>query len=82
MSGVQAPAKRKRRPRKIDLPLETLIEAEAESIRQERSLSWIFQWAWKLARKEIRRASENRAGGARGRTPVGGDAGPGGDVSG
>ena len=32
----------------------TLKEIVAEATRQDRSLSWIVQKAWKVARKEIR----------------------------
>ena len=34
-------------------PEEMLQEIKAEAVRQDRSLSWIIQRAWMLARKEI-----------------------------
>jgi uncharacterized small protein (TIGR04563 family) len=36
-------------------PDEMLREIKSESIRQDRSLSWIVQQAWRLARAEVRR---------------------------
>ena len=36
-------------------PAEMLAELQAESKRQDRSISWLIQQAWKLARKELRR---------------------------
>jgi uncharacterized small protein (TIGR04563 family) len=36
-------------------PDEMLREIKNESIRQDRSLSWIVQQAWRLARAEVRR---------------------------
>ena len=32
-----------------------LSETQREAIRQDRSISWIIQAAWKIAREEIRR---------------------------
>jgi len=32
-----------------------LAETQREAIRQDRSISWIIQAAWKIAREEIRR---------------------------
>jgi len=32
-----------------------LAETQREGIRQDRSISWIIQAAWKLAREEVRR---------------------------
>ena len=34
-------------------PQSVLREAEAEARRQERSISWILQAAWKIARRRI-----------------------------
>jgi uncharacterized small protein (TIGR04563 family) len=44
-------------------PDEVLREIKGESIRQDRSLSWIVQQAWRLARAEVRKlpAPEQRA---------------------
>jgi uncharacterized small protein (TIGR04563 family) len=33
----------------------TLDETQKEAIRQDRSISWIIQAAWRIAREEIRR---------------------------
>jgi len=43
--------------RKVSLDLESasLREMKSEAKRQHRSLSWIVQAAWKLARKEIQK---------------------------
>jgi uncharacterized small protein (TIGR04563 family) len=32
-----------------------LTETQREAIRQDRSISWIIQAAWRLAREEVRR---------------------------
>ena len=32
-----------------------LAETQKEAIRQDRSVSWIIQAAWKIAREEVRR---------------------------
>ncbi|MEZ4271122.1 MAG: TIGR04563 family protein [Myxococcota bacterium] len=34
-------------------PAEMLAELQGESKRQDRSLSWLIQQAWKLSRKEL-----------------------------
>ena len=34
-------------------PADMLSELQAEAKRQDRSLSWLIQQAWKLARKEL-----------------------------
>lgn len=42
-----------------------LTETQAEAIRQDRSISWIIQAAWRIAREEVRRLpdySGQRAG--------------------
>ena len=44
-----------------------LAETQKEALRQDRSVSWIIQAAWRLARDEIRRMP-GRAGGRRGQT--------------
>lgn len=35
------------------LPEEMLEDAKAEAMRQDRSISWILQTAWRIARPEI-----------------------------
>lgn len=44
-------------PRKVSvyLPDEILHEIQEEAKRQERSLSWIVQKAWRVSRDEIRK---------------------------
>ena len=39
--------------RDLDEELEAHLEMEIEANRQDRSLSWIVQKAWKIAREEI-----------------------------
>ncbi len=41
-----------------------LAETQKEALRQDRSVSWIIQAAWRLARDEIRRMPGALAGGA------------------
>ncbi len=43
------------RKQSLYFPEEMLAEIQREANRQDRSLSWIVQQAWKLARTEIRR---------------------------
>ena len=40
-----------------------LAETQKEALRQDRSVSWIIQAAWRLAREEIRRMPGALAGG-------------------
>lgn len=42
-----------KRKQSLYFPEEMLLEIKAEAERQDRSLSWIVQKAWKLARTEI-----------------------------
>ena len=37
------------------VPEDMLEETKAEAIRQDRSISWIMQTAWRLAREEMSR---------------------------
>lgn len=46
-------AKSDKRKQSLYFPEDMLQEITAEAARQDRSLSWIVQKAWKLARKEI-----------------------------
>ena len=50
LSGMAISDKRKQ---SLYFPEEMLKEIGAEATRQDRSLSWIVQKAWKTARKEI-----------------------------
>ena len=43
------------RKQSLYFPEEMLLEIQREALRQDRSLSWIVQQAWKLARLDIRR---------------------------
>jgi uncharacterized small protein (TIGR04563 family) len=52
-----------KRKQSLYFPEDMLKEIQAEAARQDRSLSWIVQKAWKIARKEIRKyPSINDAG--------------------
>jgi len=42
-----------KRKQSLYFPEDMLQEITAEAARQDRSLSWIVQKAWKIARKEI-----------------------------
>ena len=42
-----------KRKQSLYFPEEMLKEIQAEAMRQDRSLSWIVQKAWKTARKEL-----------------------------
>ncbi len=42
-----------KRKQSLYFPEEMLKEIGAEAVRQDRSLSWIVQKAWKIARKDI-----------------------------
>ena len=42
-----------KRKQSLYFPEEMLKEIQAEATRQDRSLSWIVQKAWKTARKEL-----------------------------
>jgi uncharacterized small protein (TIGR04563 family) len=44
-----------KRKQSLYFPEEMLNEIVAEAARQDRSLSWIVQKAWKIARKEIKK---------------------------
>ena len=52
-SADAMPAPENRRKQSLYFPEEMLREIEAESARQDRSLSWIVQRAWKAGRKAI-----------------------------
>jgi uncharacterized small protein (TIGR04563 family) len=44
-----------KRKQSLYFPEEMLKEIQAEANRQDRSLSWIVQKAWKIAKSEIRK---------------------------
>jgi uncharacterized small protein (TIGR04563 family) len=52
MDGVTVTDKRKQ---SLYFPEDMLSEIQAEARRQDRSLSWIVQQAWRLAKEEIAR---------------------------
>lgn len=41
--------------RSFYLPQDTIDEIAKEAVRQDRSLSWVVQQAWKLARERIQK---------------------------
>ena len=45
-----------KRKQTLYFPEEMLQEIEREAARQDRSMSWIIQKAWRLARGDIKRA--------------------------
>jgi uncharacterized small protein (TIGR04563 family) len=44
-----------KRKQSLYFPEEMLVEIQQEAARQDRSLSWIVQKAWQIARKEIQK---------------------------
>ena len=44
-----------KRKQSLYFPEEMLVEIQKEAARQDRSLSWIVQKAWQIARKEIQK---------------------------
>ncbi len=44
-----------KRKQSLYFPEDMLKEIQAEAARQDRSLSWIVQMAWKIARGEIQK---------------------------
>jgi len=44
-----------KRKQSLYFPAEMLAEIQAEASRQDRSLSWIVQKAWKIARADLMR---------------------------
>ena len=42
-----------KRKQSLYFPEEVLVEIQQEAIRQDRSLSWVVQQAWKLARERM-----------------------------
>ncbi len=51
--GAHEPAASDKRKQSLYFPEEMLKEIQEEAARQDRSLSWIVQKAWKIARKDI-----------------------------
>ena len=44
-----------KRKQSLYFPEEMLTEIKKEAMRQDRSLSWIVQQAWRISREEIRK---------------------------
>ena len=44
-----------KRKQSLYFPEEMLSEIKREALRQDRSLSWIVQQAWRIAREDIRK---------------------------
>jgi uncharacterized small protein (TIGR04563 family) len=51
--GPQDPATSDKRKQSLYFPEQMLKEIQEEAARQDRSLSWIVQKAWKIARRDI-----------------------------
>ncbi len=47
-----------------------LAETQKEALRQDRSISWIIQVAWKLARDEVKRLPAALGSNGRSTTPI------------
>jgi uncharacterized small protein (TIGR04563 family) len=61
-SGDEAPQSQSdKRKQSLYFPESMLEEIHGEAARLERSLSWIVQRAWKMARPEIRKLPSSRA---------------------
>ena len=52
-SAANEGSKSDKRKQSLYFPEDMLKEIQEEATRQDRSLSWIVQKAWKLARKDI-----------------------------
>jgi len=52
-----------KRKRSLYFPDNILREMQSEAKRQERSLSWIVQYAWRIARSELMRLPSVGGGG-------------------
>ena len=55
MKGARAMPGTDKRKQSLYFPEDMLAEIEEEAKRQDRSLSWIVQQAWKIARSDILR---------------------------
>jgi uncharacterized small protein (TIGR04563 family) len=54
MSDDPTPKTTDKRKQSLYFPAEMLSEMQSEANRLSRSLSWVVQRAWKVARKDIR----------------------------
>jgi uncharacterized small protein (TIGR04563 family) len=59
-----------KRKQSLYFPAEMLAEIESEASRLDRSMSWLVQKAWKIARKELSKypSSNDLAGGGNGQS--------------
>ena len=55
MAGDKSSEKSDKRKQSLYFPEDMLEEIQKEAMRQDRSLSWIVQKAWKIARDQIRK---------------------------
>ena len=55
MDSANDSSRSDKRKQSLYFPVEMLREIQIEANRQDRSLSWIVQQAWRLARAEIMR---------------------------
>lgn len=54
-NGTQVKRKSDKRKQSLYFPEDMLKEIAAEAARLDRSLSWIMQRAWQIARKDLRK---------------------------
>lgn len=52
-SELCSESKSDKRKQSVYFPVDMLDEIQKEAIRQDRTVSWIVQRAWKIAREEI-----------------------------
>ena len=50
---IKADPKSDKRKQSVYFPVDMLDEIQKEALRQDRTVSWIVQRAWKIAREEI-----------------------------
>lgn len=50
-----------KRKRSVYFPIDMLREIKLEADRQDRSMSWIVQQAWSVARKEVMRFPSHKS---------------------
>ena len=55
MKGARAMPGTDKRKQSLYFPEDMLAEIEEEAKRQDRSLSWIVQQAWKIARAQLKK---------------------------
>ena len=55
MADAKTPPQTDKRKQSLYFPEDMLAEIKREALRQDRSLSWIVQQAWRIAREEIRK---------------------------